>query len=647
MSLSVFGVGSLDPSDQSELIRKHLHNLTTSYADESDVFTELIQNAVDAIAATTPGDDHPGQLTIVIGRRKGNAHYVYVQDNGTGMPESIVEKVFIPGFSSGKKPGVSIGYKGVGMSYVVAVSDQLAVKTVASDESFSRTVLHTHDWISDSEKPEPTVSSEFLAPSLVLDLAGKMERGTGVYFAFHPGSDPKTLDNVVIITEGIDAELLGWTGFLAARTAIGLADASKAMPMEVRVILDRGDDQVAEKVFRRGEWDLANGSVGYPFPHQVFRVGIDTENIDSTSEALRSVRHARKNQAVFHTWTASDLVLSLDTLDDEEEALLLNSLRWVYGYLAYSTDVLKTVRKEMSTRSQVVRYGARLSVDGVPQGRPLELALTSDQGLERQTHIVLAFDELQLDTGRKFISNEKIHNAINKVTQRVVTRLKDYRWALKIKDRAPVESDLAAWISSVGSRSGNSVVAKVFENLDAVPPARVNPDNEQELIAIWTALITCGVMPGFATKAMSGFARYDALVDISPEAISNQAWLAPISTDYTPKVNSVLEFKVTFDSLIDDFDKKVKIPAEIDVVVCWDCPDVNLRIGRLEPTYGKWSHSRELRGASYVWTDDTGNSRIQVIAIRNLIAEILVIQDEAVGGPELKILENRDSEKLV
>ena len=40
--IDVFGLRDLDEADRAELIRRHLLNLTTSYSDEADVFTELI-----------------------------------------------------------------------------------------------------------------------------------------------------------------------------------------------------------------------------------------------------------------------------------------------------------------------------------------------------------------------------------------------------------------------------------------------------------------------------------------------------------------------------------------------------------------------------------------------------------------------------
>jgi hypothetical protein len=416
--------------------------------------------------------------------------------------------------------------------------------------------------------------------------------------------------------------------------------------MRVRVVFDRGD-ATEETTFDRSRFNLDEGRLGYPFPEKVFRVGIDTGDIDKTPMAQMTVKHERKHQAVFHEWRAQELVDDIDSLDEEEKTLLASHLMWVRGYLCYSTDVLKKVREEMGTRAAVVRYGARLAVDGAPQGRPVELALTSDQGLDRQTHIVLGFSELGLDTGRKIVSDERITRAINKVTQRVVTKLKDYRWALKIKDKAPVASDLTKWVSDINGRAGNSSIPELFKELALVPPARVDPDNEQEVIALWTALVTSGSLPGFEMRALSGFNRYDALVDIQPPAMENHGLLAAIAADFTPKKNAVLEFKWSFEDLITDFENKVKLPQEIDLVVCWDCTDLSMRVGGLVPTYAKWSHERRLRAASYNWSDDSGAIHFPVVALRNVVCELLVERGVGLGQPLLDVLINRDSEKHV
>jgi hypothetical protein len=82
-------------------------------------------------------------------------------------------------------------------------------------------------------------------------------------------------------------------------------------------------------------------------------------------------------------------------------------------------------------------------------------------------------------------------------------------------------------------------------------------------------------------------------------------------------------------------------------VVCWDGPDVNLRVGFLSPTYGDWHHERALRAASYNWSDDSGTTMFHVVALKNVIAELLKTKGIGAGKAALEILENRDKEKLV
>ena len=651
MTLDIFGVGNLDEVQQSELIRKHLLNLTTSYSDEADIFTEIVQNAVDAITLGDPQPaNEPDLITVVIGRRKNHAHYLYVQDNGVGMSSDLVNKVFIPGFSSGKKPGYSIGYKGVGMSYVVAVSEHVAIRSVKGSNVAERTILHANDWVMDSEKPAPLVDETFQAPGIVQELASNIKRGTGVYFSFHPASNPSSLDNLVIQTDGANKELKYWAGFLCARTPIGIASTSSTTidrKIQIRIILDHGEGATREEaLFRREGFDLDKESLGYPYPEKVFKVGIDISQIDSTREGERHVKHSRRHQAVFHEWPAAEFLEEM-TLGAIEKTLLVKHLTSVRAYLCYSTDVLKVVKDTLGTRAQVVRYGARLAVDGVPQGRALDVSLTSDVGLERQTHVVLSVSDLELDTGRKFVSNELMLDALNKVSQRAVTRLKEYRWALKIKDKAPIDADINEWVNNVDGRAGNSTIPLLFDTINSPSPSRVDPDNEQEVIALWTSLLTANTLQGFEMKAISGFNRYDALINLRQGVLDASGDLAALSPDFDLKQNAVLEFKWHFETLIVDFESKVKIPRELDLVVCWDVRDVNLRVGSLEPTYGKWSHERPYRGVSYVWSDDSNSVHFQVIALRNVVAELLASRDVMAGKAALEVLENRDSLKIV
>jgi hypothetical protein len=148
--------------------------------------------------------------------------------------------------------------------------------------------------------------------------------------------------------------------------------------------------------------------------------------------------------------------------------------------------------------------------------------------------------------------------------------------------------------------------------------------------------------------ALSGFNRYDALVNVTPQAFENSGKLGVVMTTGTPASNAVLEFKFTFDDLITDFVNKVKNANEIDYVVCWDCPSLNLAVGTLRPVYGDdWKHGRPARAVSYVWTDPSTSVSFNVIALRNVVAELLAADDNPTGRAHLDVVQVRDRESTV
>jgi two-component system, NtrC family, nitrogen regulation sensor histidine kinase NtrY len=66
------------------------------------VFNNLVKNALQAIPEDKEG-------TITLGLIRDNDHWVAsVQDNGTGIPEELRERVFVPNFTT-KSAGMGLG----------------------------------------------------------------------------------------------------------------------------------------------------------------------------------------------------------------------------------------------------------------------------------------------------------------------------------------------------------------------------------------------------------------------------------------------------------------------------------------------------------------------------------------------------------
>jgi hypothetical protein len=80
---------------------------------------------------------------------------------------------------------------------------------------------------------------------------------------------------------------------------------------------------------------------------------------------------------------------------------------------------------------------------------------------------------------------------------------------------------------------------------------------------------------------------------------------------------------------------------------------LNVRRGRLEPTYGDWHDHRTHYGATYTWSDENDSSRIPVLSLKNIVVELLAMKetlnstDGGIGVANLKQLEAADRDGLI
>jgi signal transduction histidine kinase len=66
------------------------------------VFTNLMKNAVEAIP-----EDRKGHISVEL-KKEGDDALIVFKDNGTGIPENIVDKIFSPYFTT-KSSGTGLG----------------------------------------------------------------------------------------------------------------------------------------------------------------------------------------------------------------------------------------------------------------------------------------------------------------------------------------------------------------------------------------------------------------------------------------------------------------------------------------------------------------------------------------------------------
>ena len=95
----------------------------------------------------------------------------------------------------------------------------------------------------------------------------------------------------------------------------------------------------------------------------------------------------------------------------------------------------------------------------------------------------------------------------------------------------------------------------------------------------------------------------------------------------------MLEFKLQFESLLEDFDLKKKRPQDIDLLVCWTLPDMNVRRGSVEYTYGERKDFRETYGMTHLWVDEGESSSIPILCLRHFVSEKLKYLEMEAGNP--------------
>lgn len=627
--------------DENRIVKKRdLRNLLTSYADEADVFTEIVQNALDAIRTAFDTGLYQGKspkLTIFLGRRSNESHYFAVQDNGIGMSPETAAKFTAPGFSSLKKMGKTVGYKGVGASFFFAASNRISFRTVDPTGIVSSAgIVGSLQWVLNDTSPLPIVNGSFDAPQAVIDR-NSAEHGTAVVYYFDTAWKPSSLTYVVRKEDDANLEIEHWAFFLCCRTSLGRTQTVGGIEIEVEFVLDRGDGDVQSSTWRMGEWSPQEKKLGYPFPHKVLKVAHSIKDIENTPDHSKT-RHNRKYQAVREFFT-KDQILSIEPkidFTDEEVEFIEDHLDFVEIFFAYSTDVLKEINNRSGCRAAPIRYGIKLSVDGVPQGRSLDFDLTSNQGLGRQAHCVIGFSRLELDVGRKIPANEAVAEVVRKIGVRMMTVVGEFRWAMRIKDRPDIATDLSAWLSSVETRSKQSIVRHLFKLAESPSPLEVDPDSENDVIYLFGAMIAKQFLKGYRVRALSGSARYDGLLDIN-HGEGTDLYSDPLSRrdaeNTVDGIGKVLEFKYAFSSLIDDFESKKKNPREIDVAVVWTLPILGVNRGSIEYCYDDKEDVRPIYGGTHIWRDENDTSRIPIICLQHVCALLSKSLESKDGKP--------------
>jgi hypothetical protein len=592
--------------------RQVVQNILKSYTGYFDVFSELIQNSLDALDRRQDGAgvDFQSKLWIDIdipSRR------IRVADNGCGMPQSEVRFCFRPSVSF-KTRKESRGHKGVGATFLAYGFNQIRLFTKTADWQISVRLAGGRQWADDA-------SGAFRRPKLEIDdfvvtELSSEESGTAVEIMINEGQRP-TLD----WWNATNAEQ--WYHLLRMRTPLGGVYLSgKAAPRvscHLRVTDNAGDTTRYE-----------TQRVEYFYPHEMDTVLPRVKSMSEIRSGLEGIegdnqripQDLRKIDAMWDVWT-SEQILAEDSpfagqkFGEDEIQLIRRHDVSVYGCFlssskqwgVYQREVLR-IRKE----PLVLKGGLVTASDYMVQGDLSVIPLTSTIGYQANTHVIVHFHDGNPDMGRKVFQPE-IKSLAESLARQAVNIFKRYLYLMREDTGAGLMTDdteLFEWLNE--KREYQHVNPLDFSFHDKHIAYTCAPRNEQDVVALFHELVGIGTVQGIRFLCTSEQDRYDSAYFSIYDSLkahgfskSNPLGINQKLITNKPSKPFVLEYKYDFDSLISDFEKEIKFPNHINAVVCWSIGDAYREKYSLSSyMIGEEGSSRQFYGATHaLWHERT------------------------------------------
>jgi hypothetical protein len=549
-----------------------------SYTGYFDLFSETIQNALDATEAKFKSSPigYTPRLWIEIDIENAR---VRVTDNGIGIEPEEYKHFLRPNFSF-KKPREFRGQKGVGATFLAYGFSLLRVHTRSPKGEVAAILRQGRQWAQDSNNtvPRPTFQQE---PFKVSELAGG-ETGTSVeiYVGGTAGERPKRLD--WLGARSADQ----WLSVLRIKTPLGgvYLRAGKFTP-EVKITVTDSNGQLTEATANQPE---------YYYPHEM--PGIKTSTVKALEKALTAIQgdtdqkfsrldsEYKRLDCLWEIYETDELADANgwfgSALDEEQRALVQKHKVIAYSAFLRSArmwgDLHDNVFKLKPGGERIIQGGLQMASDHMVQGDLSIIPLTSTIGYQANSHVLVHFTDGSPDMGRKVFQPE-LKDLAEAISVRCVTVFKRYLRHLKPDTGAVVvapDRELYDWKKAQETYRDKNPLAFVAPNGQVRLLSK--PQQEQDVIALYHELVGLNVIKGVRFLATSQSDRYDSLyiTDYDDESYKYNKASSPLGVNAVfgfPQVSEprVLEYKYDLDALIRDFSSEVKFSKHINFVVCW------------------------------------------------------------------------------
>lgn len=571
----------LGPDLISVTIKRQIKNILKSYTGWFDPFSELIQNALDAVDHRKTEQKDKDYVPIIWIRIDLRDNTISVTDNGIGFSEDQFKSFLAPNVTFKKQD--DRGNKGVGATYLGYGFNFLQIGTRTSDFSFVGTIKNGREWVEDDKsiKTRPKIQKT----PVIHDAFNSIDRGST--FSLKLMGDfirPKDLKWVGATTP------LQWEVVLRTKTPLGGIYFNRPCLLSkccLTVIDENGVKKEREII-----------DCEYNYPHKAISTCKNLKSIKEIQQDLlkkgkdtsKLPANYYKLNGLYSYWNFDEVETEFRSeLKDQERELVREHKLSVYGFFGYSTDIWDKYSDDvigLRKGKRILKGGLQLATNCMPQGELIFIPLTKNIWYQNVTHVVAHFDEAEPDLGRKGFQPE-LQTLAQHISTAVVKRFQIWNKLLKKETGAPPDivgtKNIYDWIREQEDHEKTNPL--VIERQDVFlpvkePPMTSTPLNEQDVISLFNQLLAGGVIRGVKLMATSQHQQYDGIFRFYLKApIENHIFNKeknPLGIEKISASNEyesapeILEYKYSFDGLFEEIEKGEKSEKHIGLVVAWE-----------------------------------------------------------------------------
>jgi hypothetical protein len=613
----------------SQQTKRYIQSILRSYTGYYDVFSELTQNAIDALERRSMnGDVFNPQIWITIDIPNST---ISVIDNGVGMTEEEFKLCLAPSISF-KTDGKLRGQKGVGATFLAYGFTFIKLQSKRPIGSLGAILRQGRAWAEDNADviPRPTLEQhDFSVPELVGEASGTAVQ---VVVGKTPSERPKDLT-------WMGAQSANqWLDILRLKTPIGgvyLSRPAFKFKTTVKVVSSGGEVTSA-----------VGANVEYYYPHEMPNQKVQAVSDiasalskiegDSQTKFSRVAGDFKRLDAVYEVWDAK-AILAEDSvfdsaIDEEKRSLVERHQVSVYACFLRSAKIWNLFNDEilkLRKGLKIVEGGMILATDGMVQGDSFVIPLTSAIGYQANSHVIIHFHNGNPDMGRKTFQPE-LKELADTLAVRSVNVMRRYLQHLKPDGDQPTivpAKELYEWKKRQEEYRDKNPISLQFNGRQTSLLSK--PQQEQDVVALFHELMGLGVIKGLGIFATSSHDTYDSLIqceynnrdDYVFDRTKRPLGVAERCAHNFKSEPKVLEYKYDLDSLVADVTKDVKFERQIDFLVCWSAGKKFKERYYLESLLvGDEGSNREIYGSTHKAYPDGGSQPLfEIVILEDLI----------------------------